>query len=169
MKVMAGLTEVDHGLRMLSPGISIGYMEQDPDLNGFTTLGDFAISNLESTDYYKVNIASEGLKFNPEQLVQTASGGERRRAALAKLMAENPDLLLFDEPTNHLDIESIKWLEANLRNSRKSFVVISHDRAFLTELTQTVFWIDRGKFRCLDQGFKSFENWRDKVLSLIHI
>ena len=67
MKVMAGLTEVDHGLRMLSPGISIGYMEQDPDLNGFTTLGDFAISNLESTDYYKVNIASEGLKFNPEQ------------------------------------------------------------------------------------------------------
>ncbi len=163
MKVMAGLTEVDHGLRMLLPGINIGYMEQDPNLNGFTTLGDFAISTLESIDYYKVNIASEGLKFNPEQLVQTASGGERRRAALAKLMAENPDLLLFDEPTNHLDIESIKWLEANLRNSRKSFVVISHDRAFLTELTQTVFWIDRGKFRCLDQGFKLFENWRDKV------
>ena len=104
MKVMAGLTEIDHGSCILSPRINIGYMEQDPDLNSFTTLGDFAISTLEPADYYKVDIASEGLKFNPEQLVQTASGGERRRAALAKLMAENPDLLLFDEPTNHLDI-----------------------------------------------------------------
>ncbi|MDG2299674.1 MAG: ABC-F family ATP-binding cassette domain-containing protein [Planktomarina sp.] len=163
MKVMAGLTEVDHGSRMLSPGNNIGYMEQDPDLNKFTTLGDFAISDLGPTDYYKVDIASEGLKFNPEQLVETASGGQRRRAALAKLIAENPDLLLFDEPTNHLDIESIKWLEDNLRNGRKSFVVISHDRAFLKELTKTTFWIDRGEFRRLDQGFKSFENWRDKV------
>ena len=163
MKVMAGLTEVDHGSRMLSPGNNIGYMEQDPDLNKFTTLGDFAISDLDSTDYYKVDIASEGLKFNPEQLVETASGGQRRRAALAKLIAENPDLFLFDEPTNHLDIESIKWLEDNLRNGRKSFVVISHDRAFLKELTKTTFWIDRGEFRRLDQGFKSFENWRDKV------
>ena len=163
MKVMAGLTEVDHGSRMLSPGNNIGYMEQDPDLNKFTTLGDFAISDLDPTDYYKVDIASEGLKFNPEQLVETASGGQRRRAALAKLIAENPDLLLFDEPTNHLDIESIKWLEDNLRNGRKSFVVISHDRAFLKELTKTTFWIDRGEFRRLDQGYKSFENWRDKV------
>jgi len=95
--------------------------------------------------------------------VKTASGGERRRAALAKLMAEDPELMLLDEPTNHLDIEAISWLETTLRESRNSFVVISHDRAFLTALTRATLWIDRGRVRRLEQGFGSFEAWRDKI------
>ena len=163
MKVMAGLVEADEGSRVIPPGVSVGYMEQDPDLIAFTTLGDYAVSGLDEVDHYKVEIAAEGLKFDPDRLVRTASGGERRRAALAKLMAENPELMLLDEPTNHLDIEAISWLETALRESRNSFVVISHDRTFLTELTQSTLWIDRGSVRRLDQGFGSFESWRDKV------
>jgi ATP-binding cassette subfamily F protein uup len=163
MKVMAGLVESDEGSRVILPGVRVGYMEQDPDLTAFTTLGDYAVSDLDEADHYKVEIAAEGLKFDPNRLEKTASGGERRRAALAKLMAENPELMLLDEPTNHLDIEAISWLETTLRESRNSFVVISHDRTFLTELTQSTLWIDRGSVRRLNQGFGSFESWRDKV------
>ena len=128
MKVMAGLVEADTGHRVIPPGVSVGYMEQDPDLSQFDTLGDFALSALDVSEHYKVEIAAEGLKFDPDRPVKTASGGERRRAALAKLMAEDPELMLLDEPTNHLDIEAISWLETTLRESRNSFVVISHDR-----------------------------------------
>ena len=163
MKVMAGLVDADEGSRVIHPGVRVGYMEQDPDLTSFSTLGDYAFSDLDEADHYKVEIAAEGLKFDPHRLVRTASGGERRRAALAKLMAENPELMLLDEPTNHLDIEAISWLETTLRESRNSFVVISHDRTFLTELTRSTLWIDRGSVRRLDQGFGSFESWRDKV------
>ena len=163
MKVMAGVVDADEGSRVIHPGVRVGYMEQDPDLTAFSTLGDYAFSDLDEADHYKVEIAAEGLKFDPDRLVRTASGGERRRAALAKLMAENPELMLLDEPTNHLDIEAISWLETTLRESRNSFVVISHDRTFLTELTRSTLWIDRGSVRRLDQGFGSFESWRDKV------
>jgi ABC transport system ATP-binding/permease protein len=163
MKVMAGLVEADTGHRVIPPGVSVGYMEQDPDLSQFDTLGDFALSALDVSEHYKVEIAAEGLKFDPDRPVKTASGGERRRAALAKLMAEDPELMLLDEPTNHLDIEAISWLETTLRESRNSFVVISHDRAFLTALTRATLWIDRGAVRRLEQGFGSFESWRDKT------
>ena len=163
MKVMAGLVEADTGHRVIPPGVSVGYMEQDPDLSQFDTLGDFALSALDVSEHYKVEIAAEGLKFDPDRPVKTASGGERRRAALAKLMAEDPELMLLDEPTNHLDIEAISWLETTLRESRNSFVVISHDRAFLTALTRATLWIDRGAVRRLEQGFGSFEAWRDKT------
>ena len=138
-------------------------MEQDPDFSTYETLGDFALSGLDMSEHYKVEIAAEGLKFDPDRPVKTASGGERRRAALAKLMAESPELMLLDEPTNHLDIEAISWLEDTLRESRNSFVVISHDRAFLTALTRATLWIDRGAVRRLEQGFGSFEAWRDKT------
>ena len=163
MKVMAGLVEADTGHRVIPPCVSVGYMEQDPDLSQFDTLGDFALSALDVSEHYKVEIAAEGLKFDPDRPVKTASGGERRRAALAKLMAEDPELMLLDEPTNHLDIEAISWLETTLRESRNSFVVISHDRAFLTALTRATLWIDRGAVRRLEQGFGSFEAWRDKT------
>lgn len=163
MKVMAGLVEADSGSRVIPPGISVGYMEQDPDLSGFETLGDFAMSGLDAGESHRVEIAAEGLKFDPDRPVATASGGERRRAALAKLMAEDPDLMLLDEPTNHLDIEAIAWLEDTLRTSRNSFVLISHDRAFLTALTRATLWIDRGAVRRQDKGFAEFEAWRDKT------
>ena len=161
MKVMAGLVEADAGQRVVSPGASVGYMEQDPDLSLFQTLGDYALSGLLDGETHMVEIAAAGLKFNPDRPVKTASGGERRRAALAKLMAENPELMLLDEPTNHLDIEAIAWLETTLRQSRNSFVVISHDRAFLNALTRATLWIDRGVVRRQERGFSEFETWRD--------
>ncbi|MDO5756879.1 MAG: ABC-F family ATP-binding cassette domain-containing protein [Rhodobacterales bacterium] len=163
MKVMAGLVEADSGARTLAPSASVGYMEQDPDMAGFATLGDFASSQLDPAETYRVEMAGEGLKFDPARAVETASGGERRRAALAKLMAEAPELMLLDEPTNHLDIEAIAWLETTLKDTRNAFVLISHDRAFLRELTRATLWIDRGMTRRQEKGFAHFEEWRDKV------
>ncbi|WP_095589226.1 ABC-F family ATP-binding cassette domain-containing protein [Actibacterium ureilyticum] len=163
MKVMAGLVEPDRGARVLSPGVQVGYMDQHPDLSGFATLGEFAASGLAVGEEYRVAMAAEGLKFNPDTPVGAASGGERRRAALAKLMAEAPELMLLDEPTNHLDIEAIAWLEQQLSETRSGFVLISHDRAFLRALTRATLWVDRGQVRRQDRGFAHFEEWRDKV------
>ena len=163
MKVMVGLVEADQGEVMVPPSKSVGYMDQDPEMEGFAVLGDYASSGLEPGELYKVERAGEGLKFDPERPVETASGGERRRAALAKLMAEAPDLMLLDEPTNHLDIEAIAWLERELGAMRAAYVLISHDRAFLRALTRTTLWIDRGTVLRQEQGFEAFEGWRDKV------
>jgi len=163
MKVMAGLVEADQGLRVVPPGVSVGYMEQEPEMKGFATLGDFAASELEPSEMYRVEMAGEGLKFDPARPVETASGGERRRAALAKLMAEAPELMLLDEPTNHLDIEAIAWLENELATTRAGYVLISHDRAFLRALTRATLWIDRGQVRRQEKGFEAFEAWRDKT------
>jgi len=163
LKVMAGLVEADAGDRVIPPGVSVGYMEQDPDMAGFATLGDFAASRLGPAEAYKVDMVAENLKFDPTRDVNVASGGERRRAALAKLMAEEPELMLLDEPTNHLDIEAIRWLEAELKQTRKAYILISHDRAFLRELTRATLWVDRGKVLRNEQGFGAFEAWRDKV------
>ncbi len=163
MKVMAGLVEADSGSVVASPGVKVGYMEQDPDFKGFTTLGEYASSGLSPGQDYLVERVAEGLKFNPEGLITTASGGERRRAALAKLLAEAPELMLLDEPTNHLDIEAIGWLESQLKTTRTGYVLISHDRAFLNALTRATLWIDRGAVRRQEKGFAEFEAWRDKT------
>jgi len=163
MKVMAGLVEADSGDVIAGPGVSVGYMEQDPDLSGYETLGEFASATLEASEMYKVERAGEGLKFDPDRPVATASGGERRRAALARLMAEEPELMLLDEPTNHLDIEAIRWLEDELKGTRTAFVIISHDRAFLRELTRATLWIDRGSVKRQEKGFGAFEAWRDQI------
>ncbi|MBK5923123.1 elongation factor 3 [Rhodovulum sulfidophilum] len=163
MKVMAGLVEADSGGRVLSPGTSVGYMEQEPDLSAFATLGDFAASALAPGEGYRAEIAAEGLKLDLSAPAATASGGERRRAALARLLAAAPDLMLLDEPTNHLDIEAIGWLETQLAETRSAYVLISHDRAFLRNLTRATLWIDRGGVRRQDRGFAGFEDWRDKV------
>ncbi|KPP91940.1 MAG: REG subfamily DNA binding protein Uup [Roseibaca calidilacus] len=163
MKIMAGLVEPDTGTRTLPPGMSVGYMEQDPDFAGFATLGDYAMQSLDPSEQWRVDIAAEGLEFDPELDPARASGGERRRAALARLLAEAPDLMLLDEPTNHLDITAIHWLEARLRETRAAFVLISHDRAFLRALTRATLWVDRGQVRRREAGFDGFEDWRDKV------
>jgi len=165
MKIIAGLSQADSGTRILTPGTHVGYMEQDPDFSGFATLGDYAMQSLDPSEAYKVEIAAEGLGFDPDVPVETASGGERRRAALARLLAEAPELMLLDEPTNHLDIHAIGWLEDRLRETRAGFVLISHDRAFLNALSRAMLWVDRGKVRRLEQGFAAFEEWRDKTWS----
>ncbi|WP_273500060.1 ABC-F family ATP-binding cassette domain-containing protein [Paracoccus sphaerophysae] len=163
MKVMAGLVEPDRGEVIVPAGTRVGYMEQDPDLSAFATLGDFAAAGVGEAEAWRVAAAAEGLKFDPARPVATASGGERRRAALARLLAEAPDLMLLDEPTNHLDIQAIGWLERTLSDSRAAFVLISHDRAFLRRLTRATLWIDRGEMRRQDKGFDAFEEWRETV------
>ncbi len=163
LKVMAGLVEPDRGDRVVPAGVHVGYMDQDPDLSGYATLGDFAASGLDEAEHYRVEMAAEGLKFRADTPVVSASGGEKRRAALAKLMAEAPELMLLDEPTNHLDIEAIEWLESQLRDTRSAFVLISHDRAFLRALSRATLWIDRGQVRRREAGFEGFEEWRETV------
>lgn len=161
MKVMAGLVEPDRGEVIVPAGTRVGYMEQDPDLSGYATLGEFAAAGLGEGEDWRVAAAAEGLGFDPARPVATASGGERRRAALARLLAEAPDLMLLDEPTNHLDIQAIGWLEQHLSETRTAFVLISHDRAFLRRLTRATLWIDRGEVRRQDKGFEAFEDWRE--------
>ena len=166
LKVMAGLVEVDSGGVTRAPGTSVGYMEQEPTMEGCATLGDYAVRDLGPSEMWRVEAVAEGLKFDPATPIASASGGERRRAALAKLVAEAPDLMLLDEPTNHLDIEAITWLETHLNETRKAFVLISHDRAFLKVLTRATLWIDRGQVRRRDGGFEGFEDWRDQTWAL---
>ncbi|WP_308914819.1 ABC-F family ATP-binding cassette domain-containing protein [Jannaschia sp. LMIT008] len=163
LKVMAGLVEPDRGDRVLGPGTTVGYMEQDPTMEGFATLGDYAAATLAPEDAWRIEAAAEGLKLSLDRDPGRASGGERRRAALARLLAEAPGLMLLDEPTNHLDIEAIAWLEAELAQTQAAYVLISHDRAFLRALTRATLWIDRGAVRRQDKGFDAFEGWRDTV------
>jgi len=160
---MAGLVEPDAGNCIVPAGVSVSYMDQHPDISGFSTLGDFAAAGLAPGEEYRVEMAAEGLKFDPSLPCSTASGGERRRAALARLLAQAPDLMLLDEPTNHLDIQAVGWLEAQLKETRRAFVLISHDRMFLRELTRATLWLDRGILRRQEKGFGDFEAWRDRV------
>jgi ATP-binding cassette subfamily F protein uup len=163
MKVMAGVVEPDAGARTVPAGVSVAWMEQDPLFDGFATLGDWAAAGLAPAEVWRLEAAAEGLGFDPARPVATASGGERRRAALARLMAADADLMLLDEPTNHLDIAAIGWLEARLAETRAAFVLISHDRAFLRRLTRAVLWLDRGQVRRREGGFEGFEDWRDTL------
>jgi ATP-binding cassette subfamily F protein uup len=163
MKVMAGQVAPDRGLRQTAQGVTVGYMEQDPDLSGFATLGDFAAAGLPAGEEYRVQAAAEGLGFAAATPCATASGGERRRAALARLLAQAPELMLLDEPTNHLDIAAIEWLEARIAETRSAVIIISHDRAFLRGLARETLWLDRGVLRRRAGGIDGFEDWRDTV------
>ena len=163
LKLIGGAIVPDAGTVAVQKGIKISLMEQDPDLSVFSTLGDFATSRLNSNHGYKIEAISTGLKLNLQQEVKLASGGEIRRAALAKIIAETPDLMLLDEPTNHLDVESIKWLEIVLKNLPCGVVIISHDRAFLRSVSKSTLWLDRGILRRNEKSFADFEDWRDKT------
>jgi ATP-binding cassette subfamily F protein uup len=165
LKIAAGLVDADGGTRFAQPGAAIRYLAQEPSLEGFATTHDYVQAGLAEGDdpdraYYLLgHLGLTGME-NPRHL----SGGEARRAALARVLAPKPDILLLDEPTNHLDLPSIEWLECELKAMRAALVLISHDRRFLENLSQAVVWLDRGQSRRLDQGFAGFENWRDAVL-----
>ena len=163
LKVLQGLVIQDEGERILSKGLSVGYMEQDPNLSEFVTLKDYVCSDVLVSDYYEGEKVAQNLGVDLDMPVNVSSGGERRRAALTKLIAENHDVMLLDEPTNHLDVEAIEWLEAELKGLSKSFIVISHDRKFLSNLTNDTIWVDRGQARRCSIGFGGFEAWRDKI------
>jgi ATP-binding cassette subfamily F protein uup len=163
MKVMAGLVLPDQGARSVPGGTSVGYLHQEPDFSPYSSLGEYALADLGPENSYLIERSAEGLKLALDTHPDKASGGEKRRAALARLLAEDPDLMLLDEPTNHLDIDAIRWLEGKLQSTRKAFITISHDRAFLNRLTRQTLWIDRSVVRRQDRGFDRFEEWRDKI------
>ena len=163
LKILRGSVTQDEGDRVQIKGLSIGYMEQDPNLSDFSTLYDYVYSGLSESDLHLIEMTSQNLGVDLEASIAASSGGERRRAALTKLIAGSHDIMLLDEPTNHLDVEAIEWLETELKYSSKSFVIISHDRAFLSNLTNDTIWVDRGKARRCSVGFGGFEAWRDKV------
>ena len=166
LKIAAGLVEPDGGSRFVQPGATIRYLPQEPDFGephdharlcrGRPRPGD---------DHYQARYLLEQLGLHGDEDPANVSGGEARRAALARVLAPSPDILLLDEPTNHLDLPTIEWLESELDSRRGALVIISHDRRFLTNLSRSTAWLDRGKIRQIDRGFAAFEAWRDEVLA----
>ncbi|MEO0343347.1 MAG: ATP-binding cassette domain-containing protein [Pseudomonadota bacterium] len=163
MKTIACLIEPDRGHRFIQPGMAISYLEQDPDMSGFETLRDFALSKIPHDEGYKLDILADGMRLDLSRDPSVASGGEKRRSALVACLATDAELLLLDEPTNHLDILAVQWLEAHLRATKQAYILISHDRAFLRNLTRGIVWVDRGQVRQHPKGFEAFEDWRDKT------
>ena len=165
LKIAAGEIEADGGTRFLQPGASLRYLPQEPDFSGFATTQQYVEAGfgpLDDPHVARTLLLELGLtgEEDPSRL----SGGEARRAALARVLAPEPDILLLDEPTNHLDLPTILWLEARLASLRSALVLISHDRRFLQDLTRETVWIDRGRARHLSRGFGEFEAWRDREL-----
>jgi ABC transport system ATP-binding/permease protein len=166
LKIMAGLVEPDAGTRFVQPGATVRYLPQEPDFGDHKTALAYVEAGLgPGDDHYQARYFLEQLGLSGDEDPAHLSGGEARRAALARVLAPSPDILLLDEPTNHLDLPTIEWLEAELENSRSALVLISHDRRFLTNLSRATAWLDRGQIREIDRGFAAFESWRDEVLA----
>ncbi|MBS3647750.1 ABC-F family ATP-binding cassette domain-containing protein [Pseudaminobacter sp. 19-2017] len=165
LKIAAGMVEPQDGEVFRQPSATIRYLPQVPDLEGFATTRDYVEAGLgPADDPYRAIYLLENLGLTGQEAPENLSGGEARRAALARVLAPEPDILLLDEPTNHLDLATIEWLEDELSRSRSALVLISHDRRFLERVSRATVWLDRGQTRRLEQGFAAFEEWRDTIL-----
>lgn len=166
LKITAGMIEPDRGTVFTQPGATIRYLPQEPDFSGHDTTLSYVEAGLApGDDTYQAQYLLEQLGLTGHEDPAHLSGGEARRTAIARVLAPSPDILLLDEPTNHLDLTTIEWLETELKSRRSALVIISHDRRFLDNLTRVTVWLDRGKTRRLEVGFKDFETKRDEILA----
>ncbi|MES2137312.1 MAG: ATP-binding cassette domain-containing protein [Pseudomonadota bacterium] len=163
LKCLAGMIDPDKGKRTIVPGTHVVLLEQDPVMDGFETLHDWVVHGPDAPEPHEAAAIADQLGIDLTRPTATASGGERRRAAIARALAQNPDVLLLDEPTNHLDLGAIEWLEDWLKRFTGAFIVISHDRTFLTRLTRSCIWLDRGQLRRAEIGFGGFEAWTERA------
>ena len=165
LKIAAGMVEPQDGEVFRQPTATVRYLPQEPDWQGFATVRAYVEAGLgPADDPYRATYLIESLGLSGDEEPGTLSGGEARRAALARVMAPEPDILLLDEPTNHLDLSTIEWLEGELQRTSSALVMISHDRRFLERVSRATVWLDRGTTRRLDKGFAHFEEWRDQIL-----
>ena len=163
LRLIANRIEADRGKRSIKPGTKVVLLDQDPFFSGFDTLMDFALSGDDAPPRHAVEAIAGQLGIDMARPADSASGGERRRASLARVLAMEPDLLLLDEPTNHLDLAAIDWLESWLERFNGAFITISHDRTFLKRLTRATLWLDRGSLRRKEVGFGGYEAWEEQV------
>ncbi|PXA85276.1 elongation factor 3 [Nostoc sp. 3335mG] len=163
LKLIAGTIDSDEGRRTIQPGTRVILLEQEPRMEGCTTLRDYAMAAPDAPAAHEVDAIAQQIGLDLDRPADTASGGERRRAAICRALAQDPDVLLLDEPTNHLDLAAIEWLEEWLSRFTGAFIVISHDRAFLTRLTRQTLWLDRGGVRRAEIGYGGFEAWTEQV------
>jgi ATP-binding cassette subfamily F protein uup len=163
LKCLAALIDTDEGKRTIVPGTNVVLLEQDPAMDGFATLQEWVLHGPDAPEPHEADAIAHQLGIDLSRPTSTASGGERRRAAIARALAQAPDVLLLDEPTNHLDLGAIEWLEEWLKRFKGAFIVISHDRTFLTRLTRSCIWLDRGNLRRAEIGFGGFEAWTEQV------
>ena len=162
LRILAGEPVADGGTRFGQPGATVATLPQEPDFAGFATVADYVAA--DGAPSYRVAALLEEVKLDEARLPTELSGGEARRAALARVLVAEPDVMLLDEPTNHLDLPTIEWLEGKLSAWRGAYVLVSHDRRFLSTLTRAVLWLDRRIVRRLDKGFDSFEGWSTEIL-----
>ncbi len=166
LKIAAGLVEPDRGTVFVQPGTLVRYLPQEPDFSGFASTLAYVEAGLRPTDdSHAARSLLERLGLSGTEDPGHLSGGEARRASLARVLAPSPDILLLDEPTNHLDLTTIEWLERELDTRRAALVIISHDRRFLSTLSRSTVWLDRGTTRRVERGFGHFEEWRDLLLA----
>lgn len=168
LKVIANIIEADGGDIFVQPGTKTAHMPQEPDLSAYTTLKEAVLSGLlpeEQKDEYLADIWLTRLNIDGSLNPQKASGGECRKAALAKALISEPDILLLDEPTNHLDIATIETLEDIIKEFRGAVILISHDRMFLSHVSKQTFWLDRGKMHINNKGFANFEEWQEQIIN----
>ena len=168
MNIISGVKTLDDGDKWIEPGITVGYLGQEFKFNENETVFDFIFSNIYGEErelyQYKVDIIAEALDLEVKKNMKMLSGGQLRRAGIARALVEEPDILLLDEPTNHLDLNIINWLEQYLNNYKGSILCISHDKKFLENITNQVFWLDRGKLKVSPKGFKFFDEWSAMLL-----
>jgi ATP-binding cassette subfamily F protein uup len=170
LKLLAGQLEPDDGELYLEPGLTVGYLPQDIPLPDGMTVADFVAKmgnelgmRGETAPRHEVDAALSRVDIDGARDVDSLSGGEARRAAIAGALLGDPDVLLLDEPTNHLDLPTIEWLERELVDRRKTLIMISHDRAFLEAMTTDTFWLHRGTLRHNTAGYAAFEDWTEQV------